>query len=132
MQNLEKILQFAIEVVFSLDDYLSTWVPATSYSQSKPDVFQKFWHIAIDDVNRSNLHGCHNILGSSNFHSIYSIFNIDPTLLMARDLACLCPPYVMEEWETCQNRFQVLPWWLIKFKPNKTKLVRKQMQKFEE
>jgi hypothetical protein len=98
LQNPKRILQFAIEVVSFLDD---TWIP-TSYSQTKSDIFGKFWHITTDDVDRSNPHGCDNILGSLNFHSIYSISTIDPTLLMARDLACLCPPCVMEEWETCK------------------------------
>ncbi len=116
---------------FSLKIFYLLKFRAISYSQSKSDIFQKFWHIAIDDVDSSNLHGCDNILGSSNFQSIYSVSTIDPTLLMARDLACVCPPYVMEEWETCQNRFHVLPWWFIKFKPSKTKLVREQMKKFE-
>jgi hypothetical protein len=72
----------------------------------------------MDDVDRSNLYGCDSIPRSSKFHSIYSIFVVDPTLLMAPDLACFCPPCVMEEWEACQNRFHVLPWWLIKLKPN--------------
>jgi hypothetical protein len=37
----------------------------------------------------------------------------------------------MEEWEACQNRFHVLPWWLIKLKPSNTMLVKEQMQEFE-
>jgi hypothetical protein len=37
----------------------------------------------------------------------------------------------MEEWETCQNRFHVLPWRLIKLKPNNIKLMREQMMQHE-
>jgi hypothetical protein len=75
--------------------------------------------------------GCDNILESSNFHSIYSVSIIDPTLFMVQDLACFSPPYVMEEWETWQNRFHTFPWRLIKLKPNNIRLVREQMMQHE-
>jgi hypothetical protein len=112
-----------MHMVYFLKEVLSTWIP-TSYNQIKPNILKKFWHIAIDDVNRSNLYECDSILESSNFHSIYLVLIVDPTLFMVQDLACFCPPCVMEEWETCQNRFYVLPWKLIKLKPNNIRLVK--------
>jgi len=105
LHNPEKRLQYVAKVVSFPEEVLSSRVP-TFYLQSRPKTFQKFLHITIDDIDRSNPHGCDSILGCSKFHSIYSIPAIDPTLSMVWDLAWFCPPFV-EEWEACQNKFHV-------------------------
>jgi hypothetical protein len=81
LQNPKRILQFVVEVVSFLDDILS--IQVFTYSQTKPNIFWKFWHVTIDDVDTSNPHGCDNIPRSSKFHSIYLVSIVDPTLLMA-------------------------------------------------
>jgi hypothetical protein len=63
----------------------------------------------MDDVDRSNQHGCDSIPGSFKFHSIYSISIVDPTKLMVQDLVCFYPPWVMKQWEECHNRSQCSP-----------------------
>jgi hypothetical protein len=50
-------------------------------------------------------------------------------MLMVRKLSCFC---VFEKCKACQNVFHVLPWWLLKLKLNNIKLVRDQMQQFED
>ncbi len=49
-----------MHMVSFLEEVLSTWIP-TSYNQTRPNILKKFWHIAIDDVNKSNLYGCDSI-----------------------------------------------------------------------
>ncbi len=57
LHNPKRRLQHAKKVVSFLDEVLSTQVP-TSYTQNKPNILRKFWHIAIDDIDRSNPFGC--------------------------------------------------------------------------
>jgi hypothetical protein len=51
---------------------------------------------------------------------------------MVRKLSCFCAPCVVEDWEACQNASHVLPWLLIKLKPNNTKLIRNHMEEFQD
>ncbi len=86
----------------------------------KPKIHRKFWHVAIDDIDKSNPHGPDNIPRSSKFHSIYGTFPTDPTTLMVWDLMCFCPTCFKKQWEGCLNKAHVLLWWVIKLIPGNT------------
>jgi hypothetical protein len=64
--------------------------------------------------------------------SIYGIFPIDPTTIMVQDLVCFCPTYFKEQWEGCLNKAHVFSWQLIKFKPSNTRLVKEQVEEFDD
>lgn len=51
---------------------------------------------------------------------------------MVRDLSYFCSPCMMEDWEECQNEVHVLSWCLIKLKSGNSRLVRKEMEEFED
>jgi hypothetical protein len=55
----------------------------SSYEQSKEvPIFREFWHIGVDDVDRSNSWACRTIPGSRQFHSIVGSSESDPTVLL--------------------------------------------------
>jgi hypothetical protein len=51
---------------------------------------------------------------------------------MVKELSCFCASCVFEKWEACQNASHVFSWWLIELKLNNTRLVKNQMQQFED
>jgi hypothetical protein len=51
---------------------------------------------------------------------------------MVWDFVCFCPACFKEQCEGCLNKAHVLPWWLIKLIPSNTRLVKKQMEEFDD
>ena len=69
-------------------------------------------------MDRSNLHSCDRLPGSSKLHSVLALDAHDPTKLLVRELSCFCGPCLEENWGLCENELYVKPWRVIKIQPH--------------
>jgi hypothetical protein len=100
-----------------------------TYKQSTSDpIRQQFWHIKVEDVDRSNQWGCRTIVGCRGFHSILGSSTFDPTLSMVRDLSCFYVPCIDQDWNGCEQHSHVAPWCVVRFRPFDTHQVRVQIE----
>lgn len=90
----------------------------SSYEQSKElPISREFWHIGIEDEDRSNEWDCRTIPGSSKFHSILGSSQTDPTLLLVRELSCFCAPCINLDWVNCEQQSHVSHWRVVRLRP---------------
>jgi hypothetical protein len=100
--------------------------------REKAEVFRKFWHIGVNDVNRQKKWECSTIEGMRQLHFVSSLFVADSTKLMCRDFSCFCMPCVMRDWEACENKEHIKKWRLVVIQTAFPRDVRLQMGEFED
>lgn len=132
IQHPEDEMANASHVVDFLKSRFSNRV-ASSYEQSKElPISREFWHIGIEDVDRSNEWDCRTIPGSSKFHSILGSSQTDPTLLLVRELSCFCAPCINLDWVNCEQQTHVSHWRVVRLRPKAAGPVQAQIALAEE
>jgi len=69
--------------------------------------YRYFYYIGNSDVDRTNLHSCDRLPGSSKLHSVFAPDQHDPTKLLVRDLSCFWGPCLQEDFNHCENDVRV-------------------------
>ena len=99
------------------------------YEQSTIECVQKeFWHIKVDDVDRSNDWACRTICGSQKLHLILGFSESDPILLMMKELTCFCGPCIDEDWSNSEQRSHESELRVVHLRPVDTHQVRLQIE----
>jgi hypothetical protein len=133
LRNTDRRLQNSADVVNFLQEVLTTRA-TSSYpnvgGREKAEVFRKFWHIGVNDVNRQKKWECSTIEGMRQLHFVSSLFVADSTKLMCRDFSCFCVPCVMRDWEACENKEHVEKWRLVVIQIALPRDVKLQMEEF--
>jgi hypothetical protein len=78
-----------------------------AYPNARRQVSQFFHLVKSEDVDRSVMWDCKNIVGTQSLHFVASVSHRDVTLLNLRELACFCLECMDDNLDFCENKSQV-------------------------
>lgn len=128
IQHPEDEMANADQCVEFLKSRFSHRVLSSSDISREVPISREFWHIAVGDVNRTREWRCKTIQGSRQFHSIYGCSEIDPTLLLVRDLSCFCALCINQDWRDCEQQTHVADWRVVRLRPSDVEAVVEQIE----